>query len=80
MIIKRGQIFWGQPSGIVVRFMHSTLAAQGSWVRILGMDLHTTQAMLWQCPTYKTEKIATDVSSGPVFLTKKKRGQILDII
>ena len=31
--------FGGRPGGIVVTFMHSALAARGSQVRILGMDL-----------------------------------------
>ena len=72
----------------MVKFAHSASAARGSQVRILGTDLHAAhQATLWQCPTYKIEKIgtdvssadnlpqakrgsfATDVSSGPVFLT-----------
>ena len=42
----------GQPHGQVVKFEHSTPAAWGSPVQILGADLHTTQqAMLWLCPT-----------------------------
>ena len=42
-------LFRGWPSGIVVKFVCSASAAQGSRVQILGMDLHTThQAMLWQ--------------------------------
>ena len=46
----------GWPSSVVVRFVCSTLAAQGSCVQILGMDLHTVcQAMLWEHPTYKIE-------------------------
>ena len=38
----------GQPCGrVVVNFAQSALAAQGSWVQILGKDLHTAQqAML----------------------------------
>ena len=71
----------------MVRFMGSASVAQGSWVQILGMNLHTThQATLWQHPTYKTEedwhrcwlsnnlpqgkrgRLATDVSSGPIFI------------
>ena len=41
--------YWGLPLGVVVKFMHSTLAAKGSPVPIPGADLHTTyQAMLWQ--------------------------------
>ena len=55
----------------MVKFMHSTSAAQSSWVWILGVDLHTAhQAVLWQCPTYKKQwKMGTGVSSGMVFLT-----------
>ena len=46
-----------QPGGIVVRFVHSALAAQGLQVQIPDMNIHTThQAMLWWCPTYKIEK------------------------
>ena len=51
------KFFWGQPRGIDIKFMHSSSAARGSWIQIPGMDLHTThQAMLRQCPTYKTEE------------------------
>ena len=39
----------GQPSGVVVKFAHSTLVAQGLRIRNPGMDLGTAyQAMLWQ--------------------------------
>ena len=34
------QILWG-PGGVVVKFVHSALVAQGSWVWIPGADLHT---------------------------------------
>ena len=38
-----------QPSGAVVKFTCSTLAAWGSQVQIPGADLHTAgQAILWQ--------------------------------
>ena len=38
----------GQLGGTVVKFTRSALAAQGSLVQILGVDLPTTcQAMLW---------------------------------
>ena len=38
----------GQPSGIVVKYTCSASAAQGSQVRIPGMDLHTAhQTKLW---------------------------------
>ena len=47
----------GQPSGIVVNFVHTASAAQGSQVRIPGTDLHTVhQAMLWWHPMYKIEE------------------------
>ena len=32
---------WGQPRGVVVKFVHSASVAQGSQVQIRGMDLHT---------------------------------------
>ena len=47
----------GWPSGIVVTFACSTSAAQGLWVWILGVDLHTAcQAVLWQHLTWKIEE------------------------
>ena len=47
----------GRPSGAVVKFTCSALAAWGLWVWILGADLHTGhQAMLWRHPTYKIEE------------------------
>ena len=76
----------GQPGGIVVKFVHSASATQGSQVQILAADIHTAyQAMLWWHPTYKmaqlrdnlpqakSGRLATDVSSGPIFLTKEKK-------
>ena len=42
-------IFRGRPAGTAVKFACSALAARGSQVRILGVDLGTAcQAMLWQ--------------------------------
>ena len=39
----------GQPSGIAVKFAHSTLVAPGSQVQIPGTDLGTAwHTMLWQ--------------------------------
>ena len=47
--------FRGQPHGVVVKFICSTLVAGGSLVQIPGVDPPTThQAMLWRCPTDKT--------------------------
>ena len=61
------------PSSIAVGFPYSDLAAQGSQVQIPGADLHTThQAMLWLHIQNK-RKTGTDVSSGTIFLTKKKK-------
>ena len=38
---------WGWPSGVVVKLVHSTSAAWGSQVQILGMDLYSAHlAML----------------------------------
>ena len=66
-------ILWGQPGSIAVKFAHSTSAARDSPVEILGADLHIThQAMLWQASD--TEEDEHDVSSGPVFLSKKRIG------
>ena len=46
----------GEPGGVVVKIVPSASVAQGLWVWIPGMELHTThQAMLWQHPTYKIE-------------------------
>ena len=41
-LFSKSRFSQGQPSGIVVKFMHSTSVAWGSQVWILGMDLHTT--------------------------------------
>ena len=46
------RVLRGQPGGVVVGFLHSSSAAWGSLVQILGTDLHTAyQAMLGWCPT-----------------------------
>ena len=47
----------GWPGSVVVNFARSASAAQGSHVWIPDADLPTAhQAMLWWCPTYKTEE------------------------
>ena len=47
----------GQPESTVVKYVSFASAAQGLWIEIPGMDLHTIQqAMLWQRPTYKIEE------------------------
>ena len=46
----------GLPGGIVVKLACSDSADWGSWVWILGMDLHPAhQAGLWGHPTYEIE-------------------------
>ena len=81
-----------QSDGTVVKCTCCAWVAQGLWVHIPGVDLHTVcQAMLWWPVTYKMEedwhscqlsdklpqakrgRLATDVSSEPIFLTKKKK-------
>ena len=64
---------WGQPGGTVVKFTRSASAVQGSPVWISGADLCTAcQAMLWQACHVKWREMGMDVSSGPVFLSKKE--------
>ena len=47
LILKTGPL-GGWPGGVVVKFARYALAAWGSWVWMLGVDLHTIhQAMLW---------------------------------
>ena len=47
----------GWPGGIVVKCVHSAMAARGSQVRIPGMELYIAyQAVVWQHPTYKIEE------------------------
>ena len=45
------------PNGVVVKFAHSTSAAQGSQVQIPGVDLCTAfQAILWWHTIYRIEE------------------------
>ena len=66
---------WDRPGGAAVKFAHSTLAAWGSPVRIPGADaapLGKSHAVVG-IPHIKQRKMGTDVSSGPVFLSEKRR-------
>ena len=64
----------GWPCGVVVKFSHSTSVAEGSWVCILGMDLHTThQAMLWWHHTYKKEEDWQQILAHGQSSSQKKR-------
>ena len=48
----------GQPAGAAVKFAHSTLAARGSLVRILGVD--TAQLGKPCCGRHSTYKVEED--------------------
>ena len=64
----------GQPDGTAVKFAYSTSAAQGSPLQILGAAWHhlASHAVVG-IPHIKWRKRGRDVSSGPVFLSKKRR-------
>ena len=65
----------GQPGGAAVKFTRSASAAHGSPVWIPGADrapLGKSHAVVG-IPQIKQRKMGTDVSSGPVFLSKKRR-------
>lgn len=46
----------GQPHGLVVRFGVLCFSCLGLQVRIPGVDLHHSSAMLWWWPTYNVEE------------------------
>ena len=59
----------------MVKFTHSVLTAQGLLVQIPGADmalLGKSHAVVG-IPHIKWRKLGTDVSSGPVFLNKKRK-------
>ena len=71
---------WGQPGVSVVKFACSSLVAPGLPVPIPGVDLSTAcQAMLWQVSHITQRKMGTDVSSGPAFFSKNRRGLAADV-
>ena len=55
---------------IMIKFTHSALAAQGSQLWISGEDLHCSLYVV-ESHKQKRERLATNVSSGTIFLTKK---------
>ena len=67
---------WGQPGGIIVKFTYSTSVAQ---VHRLGSWVQTYTPLIKPCcggiPHTKQRKISTDVSSGPIFLTKQNKSK-----
>ena len=72
--MTRKRMMRGLPAGVVVKFTHSALAAQGSRVRIPGMDLHMVHKPCCGGITHtKQRKTVTDVSSGRIFLPTKKK-------
>ena len=71
--LKRS-LFRGWPGGAEVKFSCSTSVAQDSLVWIPGTDLvPLIKPCCGRHPTYKMRKMGTDVSSGPFFLSKKRR-------
>ena len=69
----------GWPSGIVVKFARSASAAWGLQLWILGADLCTTQAMLWQHPTQKIEEVWHGYQLRANVPQAKKRGLAMDV-
>ena len=66
--------FRGWPGGAAVKFAHSASAAWDSPVRGPGVDMAPLgKPCCGRRPTFKVEEMGTDVSSGPVFLSKKRR-------
>ena len=69
---KKGGNLGRWPGDVVVKFACSASAAQGSWVQIPGVDLHHSSSHAVVASHIQNRgRLATDVSSGPVFLTKK---------
>ena len=64
----------GQPGGAAVKCARSASAAWGSPVRIPGADMALLGShAVVGVPHIKQRKMGTDVSSGPVFLSEKRR-------
>ena len=62
----------GWPGGMTVKFTFSALVAWGLLVQIPGMDLSTSNTVAG-IPHIKQRKMGTDVSSGPIFPSRKRR-------
>ena len=65
---------WGSPGGTAAGFASSGSVARGwpfgSWVWTCAPLIRPRSG---SHPTYKIEEMGTDVSSGPIFLNKKRR-------
>ena len=66
----------GQPCGRVVQFACSASVAQGLPVQILDVDLQRGYATGALGRKNKRGRLATDVRSGPIFLTKMQKNKI----
>ena len=65
---------WASLAAKWLKFHLLFFSGLGSQVWILATDLLHSSAMLWRHPTYKkSREIGTDVSSGLIFLKRKKR-------
>ena len=63
----------GRPGGAAIKFSRSALAAQGSLVQILGVDVAPLgKPCCGRRSTYEAEEDG-HVSSGPVFLSKNRK-------
>ena len=64
----------GRPVGANIKCTRSDLVARGSPVQIPGVDMAPLgKPCCVRRPAYKVGTMGTDVSSGPVFLSKKRR-------
>ena len=63
----------------MVKFVHSASVAWGSQVLIPGLDLHTAQLNKPCCGgiPHKIEEDGHNVSSGRIFLSKKRKERAL---
>ena len=72
--INRPYSGWGGPGGTVVECACSALVARGSLVRIRVQTWHhLAHHAVVGVPPIKYKKMGMDVSSGPIFLSKKRR-------